>query len=207
VELCRRVDGAEVYGLTTPLLATASGAKMGKTAAGAVWLNADMLSAYEYWQYWRNAEDADVGRFLRLFTDVPLDEIARLESSDGAAINDAKVALANAATTMLHGAEAAQAAHETARATFAGGGSGAALPTVETPRAEIVGMRVADALRRAGLVESNGEAKRHIKAGAVAVNNAIVSDELAVLSESDIDDDQKVKLSVGKKRHALLRAI
>lgn len=207
VELCRRVDGAEVYGLTTPLLATASGTKMGKTAAGAVWLNADMLSAYEYWQYWRNAEDADVGRFLRLFTDVPLDEIARLESSDGAAINDAKVALANAATTMLHGAEAAQAAHETARATFAGGGSGAALPTVETPRAEIAGMRVADALRRAGLVESNGEAKRHIKAGAVAVNNAIVSDELAVLSESDIDDDQKVKLSVGKKRHALLRAI
>ncbi|MBL8558474.1 MAG: tyrosine--tRNA ligase [Hyphomonadaceae bacterium] len=207
VELCRRVDGAEVFGLTTPLLSTASGAKMGKTAAGAVWLNADMLSAYEYWQYWRNAEDADVGRFLRLFTDIPLDEITRLEALEGAAINDAKIALANAATTMLHGAAAAKAAEETAQATFAGGGSGAALPTVETPRGEINGMRVADALRRAGLVESNGEAKRHIKAGAVSVNNVVVSDELAALDEADIDGDNQVKLSVGKKRHALLRVV
>lgn len=207
VELCRRVDSAEVFGLTTPLLATASGAKMGKTAAGAVWLNADMLSAYEYWQYWRNAEDADVGRFLRLFTDVPLDEITRLEALEGAQINDAKVALANAATTMLHGAAAAKAAEETARATFTGGGSGAALPTVETARVEIAGMRVADALRRAGLAESNGEAKRHIKAGAVSVNNVIVSDELAALSDADIDSENLVKLSVGKKRHALLRVV
>jgi tyrosyl-tRNA synthetase len=207
VELCRRVDGAEVFGLTTPLLATASGVKMGKTAAGAVWLNADMLSAYEYWQYWRNAEDADVGRFLRLFTDLPLDEITRLEALDGAAINDAKIALANAATAMLHGPETARAAEETARATFAGGGAGAALPTVEAPRVEIGGMRVADALRRAGLVESNGEAKRHIKAGAVAVNNVAITDELAALSDSDIDGDDVVKLSVGKKRHALLRAV
>ena len=180
---------------------------MGKTAAGAVWLNADMLSAYEYWQYWRNAEDADVGRFLRLFTDLPLDEIVQLESHGGAAINDAKVTLANAATAMLHGADAARVAEETARATFAGGGAGAALPTVETPRGEISGMRVADALRRAGLVESNGEAKRHIKAGAVAVNNAIVSDEQASLSEADISADNVIKLSVGKKRHALLRAL
>jgi tyrosyl-tRNA synthetase len=204
VELCRRVDGKEVFGLTTPLLATASGAKMGKTAAGAVWLNADMLSAYEYWQYWRNAEDADVARFMKLFTDVPLAEIERYAALQGAEINDAKVALANAATAMLHGAAAAQQAEATARATFAGGGAGEALPTVELPRAEITGLRVAEALKRAGLVESNGEAKRHIKAGAVAINNKAVGDELATLAESDVVDGV-VKLSVGKKRHALLK--
>ena len=207
VELCRRVDSADAFGLTTPLLATASGAKMGKTAAGAVWLNADMLSAYAYWQYWRNAEDADVGRFMKLFTDLPLTEIDRYAALQGAAINDAKKALANAATAMLHGEAAAKAAEATAQATFDGGGAGDALPTVEAPRAEIAGLRVADALRRAGLVGSNGEAKRHIKAGAVSVNNRAVSDDLAVLAESDIDGDGVVKLSVGKKRHALLRAV
>ena len=207
VELCRRVDSAEAFGLTTPLLATASGAKMGKTAAGAVWLNADMLSAYAYWQYWRNAEDADVERFMKLFTDLPLDEIARYNALEGAAINEAKIALANAATAMLHGQAAARAAQATAQATFDGGGSGAALPTIEAPRAEITGLRVADALRRAGLVESNGEAKRHIKAGAVSVNNRIITDDLAALDDSDIDVDGVVKLSVGKKRHALLRAL
>ncbi len=207
VELCRRVDGANVFGLTTPLLATASGAKMGKTAAGAVWLNADMLSAYEYWQYWRNAEDADVARFMKLFTDLPLDEIGRYGAMQGADINTAKIALANAATAMLHGAAAARDAEATAQAVFTGGGAGAALPTVETPRAEIAGLRVADALKRAGLAESNGEAKRHIKAGAVSVNNVAVSDELAVLTDADIDADGVVKLSVGKKRHALLRAV
>jgi tyrosyl-tRNA synthetase len=207
VELCRRMDGAEVFGLTTPLLATASGAKMGKTAAGAVWLNADMLSAYEYWQYWRNAEDADVGRFLRLFTDLPLDRIAELEALEGARINDAKIALANAATAMLHGEAAARAAEETARATFAQGGAGAALPTAEAPLGEIVGMRVAEALRRTGLAESNGEAKRHIKAGAVSVNNVAISDEQASLAQADVDAQGVVKLSVGKKRHALLRAV
>lgn len=206
VELCRRVDGAEVFGLTTPLLATASGAKMGKTAAGAVWLNADMLSAYEYWQYWRNAEDADVARFMKLFTDLPLDEIDRYAALQGAEINTAKIALANAATAMLHGEEAAREAEATARAVFAGGGQGDALPTVEISAGEIGGLRVAEALRRAGLVESNGEAKRHIKAGAVAVNNAPVSDELAELAPSDIVEGA-VKLSVGKKRHALLRAV
>ena len=206
VELCRRVDGAEAFGLTTPLLATASGAKMGKTAAGAVWLNADQLSAYEYWQYWRNVEDADVGRFMKLFTDLPLDEIARYAALEGAAINDAKKALANAATAMLHGDAAAREAEATAQATFDGGGSGAALPTIEAPRAEIVGMRVADALRLSGLADSNGEAKRHIKAGAVAVNNAPVTDELSVLAASDVIDGA-IKLSVGKKRHALLKAV
>jgi tyrosyl-tRNA synthetase len=205
VELCRRVDAKDVFGLTTPLLSTASGAKMGKTAAGAVWLNADMLSAYEYWQYWRNAEDADVARFMKLFTDIPLPEIERYAALQGGEINDAKVALANAATAMLHGADAAREAEATARATFQGGGAGAALPTVEAPRAEIAGMRVAEALKRAGLVESNGEAKRHIKAGAVAVNNAAVADELAALSDADIVEGA-VKLSVGKKRHALLKA-
>jgi tyrosyl-tRNA synthetase len=177
---------------------------MGKTAAGAVWLNADMLSAYEYWQYWRNAEDADVARFMKLFTDLPLAEIERYAALRGAEINDAKIALANAATAMLHGAEAAREAEATARATFAGGGQGAALPTVEMPRAEIIGLRVAEALKRAGLVESNGEAKRHIKAGAVAVNNVAVDDELSALGDADIVDDA-VKLSVGKKRHALLK--
>jgi tyrosyl-tRNA synthetase len=207
VELCRRVDGSEVFGLTTPLLATASGAKMGKTAAGAVWLNADMLSAYEYWQYWRNAEDADVVRFMSLFTDLPPDDISRYGAMSGADINIAKIALANAATAMLHGEKAAQESETTAKAVFAGGGAGAALPTVEAPRGEIAGLRVADALKRTGLVESNGEAKRHIKAGAVAVNNAPVSDELATLSDADIDADGVVKLSVGKKRHALLRAV
>jgi len=207
VELCRRVDGAEAFGLTTPLLATASGAKMGKTAAGAVWLNADLLSAYEYWQFWRNTEDGDVARFMKLFTDLPLAEIDGYAALRGAAVNDAKKALANAATAMLHGQAAAREAEATAQATFDGGGSGAALPTVEAPRGEIAGLRVADALRRAGLVESNGEAKRHIKAGAVAVNNVAISDDLAVLAESDIGGDGVVKLSVGKKRHALLRAI
>jgi tyrosyl-tRNA synthetase len=207
VELCRRVDGAEVFGLTTPLLATASGAKMGKTAAGAVWLNADMLGPYEYWQYWRNCEDADVARFMRLFTDMPLTEIDAHAARAGAAINDAKIALANAATAMLHGEAAAREAEATARAVFDGGGAGSGLPTVEAPRAEIAGLRVADALRRAGLVESNGEAKRHIKAGAVLVNNVAVQDELAVLADADIDDSGVVKLSVGKKRHALLRAV
>jgi len=206
VELCRRVDGAEAFGLTTPLLATASGAKMGKTAAGAVWLNADLLSAYEYWQYWRNAEDADVARFMKLFTDLPPAEIERFAALQGGEINDAKVALANAATAMLHGDGAARAAEATARATFDGGGSGDALPTVEIARAEIAGLRVTEALKRAGLVESNGEAKRHIKAGAVAVNNASVADELAALGDADIVDGA-IKLSVGKKRHALLKAV
>ncbi|MBU6372723.1 MAG: tyrosine--tRNA ligase [Alphaproteobacteria bacterium] len=206
VEITRRMAEAQVFGLTTPLLTTASGAKMGKTEAGAVWLNADMLSAYEYWQFWRNAEDADVGRFLRLFTDMPLDEIARYEGLQGAEINDAKKALANAATAMLHGAAAAAEAEAAARATFEQGGRADALPTVEAPRAEIEGLRVAAALTRAGLTESNGEAKRHIKAGAVRVNDAPISDENAALSGADIVDGA-IKLSLGKKKHALLRAV
>jgi tyrosyl-tRNA synthetase len=206
VELTRRVADAQVFGLTTPLLTTASGAKMGKTEAGAVWLNADMLSAYEYWQFWRNAEDADVGRFLRLFTDAPLDEIARLEALQGAEINDAKKALANAATAMLHGPAAAAEAEAAARATFEQGGRADSLPTVEVPAAEIEGLRVAAALTRAGLTESNGEAKRHLKAGAVRVNDAPVTDDNAALSVGDLVDGA-IKLSLGKKKHALVRAV
>jgi tyrosyl-tRNA synthetase len=204
VELTRRMAETQVFGLTTPLLTTASGAKMGKTEAGAVWLNADMLSAYEYWQFWRNAEDADVGRFMRLFTDLPLDEIARCEALQGAEINDAKKVLANAATAMLHGADAAIEAEAAARATFEQGGRADALPTVEIPPAELDGLRLAAALTRAGLTESNGEAKRHIKAGAVRVNDAPVSDENAGLSAADLVDGA-IKLSVGKKKHALVR--
>ena len=206
VELGRRMDQVELFGLTQPLITTASGAKMGKTAQGAVWLNAEMLSPYNYWQYWRNAEDADIGRFLRIFTDLPIEEIARLEILRDAEINDAKIALANAATALLHGVDAAREAEATARATFADGGAGAALPTLEAPLSEVIGMRVAEALTRTGLTASNGEAKRHIKAGAVSVNNAVVTEETAVLSEMDIVDGA-VKVSVGKKKHALVKAL
>jgi tyrosyl-tRNA synthetase len=204
VELTRRVADTQVFGLTTPLLATASGAKMGKTESGAVWLNADMLSAYDYWQFWRNCEDADVGRFLRLFTDVPLQEIARLEALQGAEINAAKKALANAATTMLHGAEAARAAEDAAHAVFAQGGVSADMPSVEIPIAEYENLRVAAALTRAGLTESNGEAKRAIKANSVRVNDDPVTDENASLTPADLRDGA-VKLSLGRKKHALLK--
>ncbi len=204
VELTRRMDAGDVYGLTAPLVTTAAGAKMGKTADGAVWLNPDMLSPYSYWQFWRNCEDADVGRFLRLFTDAPLDEIARLETLRGAEINDAKKTLATLATAMLHGEAASQEAQATATATFAGGGAGAALPTITVSLARLANLRVIDALRETGLVESNGEAKRHIKAGAVSMNNHPITDEAATLGAADMHD-KAVKLSVGKKKHALVR--
>ncbi|TRO95820.1 tyrosine--tRNA ligase [Glycocaulis profundi] len=205
VELCRRVDGREVYGFTAPLLTTASGAKMGKTEAGAVWLNEDLLSPYEYWQFWRNTEDADVGRFLRLFTDMELDEIARIEALEGAEINTAKAALANAATTMLHGADAARDAEATARATFAGG-AGADLPSVEISKAELEadGVLVVAAVADAGLAASRGEAKRKIAEGAVKVNDDAVTDPQARLTPADLRDGA-IKLSVGRKKHALAR--
>lgn len=202
VELCRRVDGKEVFGFTTPLITSASGAKMGKTADGAVWLNADMKSAYEYWQFWRNTEDADVGRFLKLFTDIPLAEIARLEALQGAEINDAKIALANAATAMLHGEAASREAEATARATFAGGGAGDALPTITGDLN--AGIALLDALVDAGLCASKGEAKRKLGEGAVKVNDEAEADLGRVLSTPDLKDGA-VKLSVGKKRHALVR--
>jgi tyrosyl-tRNA synthetase len=208
VELGRRVENAELFGLTTPLLTTSSGAKMGKTAQGAVWLNSEMLSPYEYWQFWRNAEDADVGRFLKLFTDLPLDEIARLEALAGAEINDAKVVLATEATALVHGREAAEEASETARRTFSEGAAAEGLPTVEVPVAEIeAGIGVLSAFVKAGLASSNGEARRLIQGGGAKVNDAAVADERATLSASDVNKDGAIKLSLGKKRHVLIRPV
>jgi tyrosyl-tRNA synthetase len=195
IELGRRIDGAELFGVTTPLIATADGAKMGKTAAGAVWLNPDQLSPYDYWQFWRNAADADVGRFLRLFTDLPLDVIQRLEALPGAEINDAKIVLPTEATALLHGREAAHNAKETAKATFAGG-TGENLPTLSVGD----GMTVAQALTGLGFTASNGEAKRKIAEGAVRLDDVTVNDAGLMLSAGD----QPLKLSLGKKRHGLL---
>ena len=196
IELGRRIDGAELFGLTTPLITTADGAKMGKTASGAVWLSADQLSPYDYGQFWRNSDDADVGRFLRLFTDIPLEEIARLESLAGAEINEAKIALANAATAMLHGEEAAGAAEETARATFAEGGTGEDLPTLSVGD----GMNIAHALTALGFTPSNKEAKRKIAEGAVRLDDVTVNDPGLVLMPAD----EPIKLSLGRKKHGLL---
>jgi len=192
LELTRRIDGTEVFGVTTPLITTADGAKMGKTAQGAVWLDAALLSPYDYWQFWRNSADADVGKFLRLFTDMPLDEIARLEALPGAEINQAKVALATEATAMLHGRPAADAAADTARTTFTEGGSGADLPTLSVG----AGMTVAQALTAIGFTASNGEAKRKIAEGAVRLDDAVISDPGAPANPG--------KLSLGKKKHGLL---
>ena len=196
IELARRIDGTELFGLTTPLITTADGAKMGKTAAGAVWLSAELLSPYDYWQFWRNTQDADVGKFLRLFTDVPLDEIARLEGLSGAEINQAKVVLATEATAMLHGRDAATAAAETARATFEQGTSGENLPTLSLGD----GMTIAHALTAIGFTPSNGEAKRKIAEGAVRLDDVTVNDPALMLTPST----DPLKLSLGKKRHGLL---
>jgi tyrosyl-tRNA synthetase len=196
IELTRRIDGTELYGVTTPLITNADGAKMGKTAQGAVWLNADLLSPYDYWQFWRNAADADVGRFLRLFTDVPLDEIARLESLTGADINQAKMVLATEATALLHGREAALAAAETAQATFGGGGAGADLPTLRIDG----GISLVAALTGLGFCASNGEAKRKIAEGAVRLDDVTLNDPALVLAPRD----EPLKLSLGRKKHGLL---
>lgn len=205
VELGRRVEGAQVFGLTTPLLTMASGKKMGKTEGGAVWLNADMLSVYDYWQYWRNIEDADVGRFLRLFTELPLEEIARLEKLQGQELNEAKKILANEATAMAHGKEAALGAAETARQAFEEGAMAAGLPEISIPRAELEpGVAVFDLLRRAGLCASGGEARRLIKNNGVRINDQPVDDEQAAVSPADFSGGV-VKLSAGKKKHVLVR--
>jgi tyrosyl-tRNA synthetase len=205
-DLIRRVEGVEAFGVTTPLLTTASGGKMGKTADGAVWLDGGMLAPYDFWQYWRNVEDADVGRFLKLFTDLPMTEIAELEALEGAAVNDAKIRLANEITTMVHGADAAQKAEATAKATFSGG-AGTELPTVTRPRADFEkGVPLADLLLEAGLVTSKGEARRHATAGALKVNDAVVEDAQRLVAASDLGKDGLAKLSVGKKKHALARA-
>ncbi len=206
VELARRVDRRQLFGLTSPLITTASGAKMGKTAAGAVWLDAGQVSPYDYWQYWRNTDDADVGRFLRLFTDLPLDEIARLESLEDADINEAKKTLAHEATRLVHGPDAAAAAAETARRTFEEGGAGEALPTIEVARAELeAGIPALDLLIRAGLSASKGEARRLIRGGGGRLNDAPIGNELRILGLADLNADGVVKLSAGKKHHALVR--
>ena len=208
MELGRRMHGADLFALTTPLLTTSSGAKMGKTAGGAVWLDADLLSPYEYWQYWRNAGDADVERFLKLFTELPLDEIARLAALEGQEINIAKEVLATEATALLHGREAAEKAKETARTTFEQGVLAVDLPTVELPRAKLeTGLPVANAFVEAGLVASTSEARRQIKGGGLRVNDAAVTDEKAVIDLAALTPEGVVKLSMGKKKHVLLKPL
>lgn len=213
VDLSRRMQDAECYGFTTPLITTASGGKMGKTADGAVWLNADaslgadyVRSPYDYWQFWRNTDDADVGKFLKLFTDLPLDEIATLEALEGANINQAKIRLANEATTILHGADAAAKAQATATQTFEQGMAADGLPTIDITQGELdgAGIGILAAAVTAGLAGSNGEARRHIKAGALKVNDVKVLTHELNLSHGDIIDGV-IKLSVGKKKHALLK--
>ncbi|MBP5857028.1 tyrosine--tRNA ligase [Marivibrio halodurans] len=208
VELGRRVDEAELFGLTTPLLTKASGEKMGKTADGAVWLNADHLSPYAYWQFWRNTEDADVGRFLKLFTELPMEEIDRLSTLQGAELNEAKKILAHAATALCHGEDAARDAAETARRTFEEGGIGENLPRVQVARAELEGgtLGLLAALVKAGLAASNGEARRQVQGGAVRLNDEKATEPTRMIEAGDITADGVVKLSMGKKRHALLVA-
>ena len=208
VDLGRRLGGRALFGLTTPLLTTSGGAKMGKTAAGAVWLNTEMLSPYEYWQYWRDTDDADVGRFLRLFTDLDLDEVRRLEALEGVEINEAKKVLADAATGLCHGAGAAAAAAETARQTFDEGGSGDQLPTVDVPRADLEnGIPAFELLRRANLAKTNGEARRLIKGGGGRLNGAVITDETRLVGLADLTGEGVIKLSAGRKRHAVVRAV
>ena len=208
IELGRRTDGAELFGLTSPLLTTSSGAKMGKTAAGAVWLSADMVSPYDYWQFWRNSEDADVERFLKLFTEIPLDEIAKLAALRGAELNEAKKTLATEATALVHGRDAADRAAETARATFEQGEIAVTLPTIEVPRAELEkGWGVLTASAHAGFVASTGEARRQIKSGGIKVNDVAVTDEKRKLTLADLTPEGVIKLSLGKKRHALIRPV
>ena len=208
IDLGRRLHNAQFFALTSPLITTSSGAKMGKTAAGAVWLNADQVSPYDYWQYWRNTEDADVGRFLKLFTIMPLDEIERLAALKGADINEAKKILATEATALVHGRPAAEEAAATARTTFEEGGLGAGLPTVEVARSELqAGIGVRAAVIKAGLAASNGEVRRAIANNAIMVNDTRVTSEMAELTERDVTTDGVIKLSLGRKRHVLLKPV
>ncbi len=208
VELGRRLDGRELHGLTTPLITTASGAKMGKTAQGAVWLNTELRSPYDFWQFWRNTEDADVGRFLRLFTDLLESEIARLERLEGAERNEAKKVLANEATRLAHGPEAAAGAAETARRTFEEGTTGAALPVIEVSRAELAtGIPAFELFRRAGLAASGAEARRLIRSGGARINDAPIKVETRPVTLDDLDADGQIKLSAGRKKHALAKVV
>ena len=208
IDLGRRVAERELFGLTTPLITTASGAKMGKTADGAVWLRPERFSPYDYWQFWRNTEDADVGRFLKLFTDLPLDEIACLETLQGSEINEAKKILASAATALLHGAPAAQEAAATAEQTFEAGVTADGLPTIEVPKAELnSGIALFALLSRAGLAGSNSEGRRLIKGGGARVNDVSISEETLEIGLDAVNSDGVIKLSAGKKRHALIRPV
>ncbi len=208
IDLGRRMGTDQLYGLTCPLLTTASGAKMGKTASGAVWLNEAQLSAYDYWQYWRNTEDADVERFLKLFTTLPLNEIEKLSALGGAEINEAKKVLATEATALLHGREKAAAASETARKTFEQGALAQDLPTLQVSKAELErGIGVLTTFVQAGLVKSNGEARRQIKGGGLKVNDTTVADEKVQLTAADLVEGDVIKLSLGKKKHVLLKPV
>lgn len=207
-ELCRRVENTQAFGFTTPLLTTASGAKMGKTVGGAVWLNADLKSPYDYWQFWRNTEDGDVAKFLKLFTDLSMEAIAELEALTGAQINDAKIALADAATTMLHGADAAKEAKLAAEKVFNEGATAEGMPSFDVPLTDIkAGYSVVDAFVLSGLSASKGEVRRHIKAGAAKLNGASIADDSAMINLSDLEEDNTARLSIGKKRHARLIAV
>ncbi len=208
VELGRRVDNCSLYGLTTPLLETASGTKMGKTADGAVWLNEERMSSYDYWQFWRNTDDTDVGRFLRLFTELPIDEITRLEALEGAEINEAKKILASEVTALCHGSEAASAAAETATDTFEQGGVGTELPTTDIPAVELAaGIAAFELMHRAGLVQSKGEARKLIRSGGGRINDKVITDEQVNITTDDVAQNGIIKLSSGRKRHALIRPI
>lgn len=208
VDLGHKMGTSQLYALTTPLLTTSSGAKMGKSANGAVWLNGDLFSPYEFWQYWRNTEDADVERFLKIFTRLPLSEIARLAALGGSEINEAKKILATEATTIVHGREAAEQAAETARQTFEEGALSASLPTIEIARSELDGgLGVLAAFVRAGLAGSNAEVRRLVAGGGVRVNDIAVTDEKSKLSATDLTEDGVVKLSLGKKKHVIVRPV
>jgi len=207
IDLGRRMSNVQLFALTSPLITTGSGAKMGKTAAGAVWLNADLVSPYDYWQYWRNTEDGDVSRFLKLFTVLPLDEISRLAALQGSEINEAKKVLATEATALVHGRSAADEAADTSRRTFEEGTHAENLPTVEITTADMANLGVLAAFVRAGLVSSNGEARRQIKGGGLKVNDTTVTDEKMVLTTSVLTPEGVIKLSLGKKRHVLLKAV
>lgn len=206
IDLGHRMGTKQLYALTSPLLTTSSGAKMGKSATGAVWLNSDMLSAYDFWQYWRNTEDADVSRFLKLYTTLPMDEVARLSALAGSEINEVKKILATEVTAILHGRAAAEQAAETARKTFEEGGLAENLPSVDVPAAELDdGIGLLSLIVRAGLAASNGEARRHVQGGAVRINDEAVSDERKVIGSGEITADGVIKLSLGKKKHILIR--
>ena len=206
VELARRIDQKSVFGLTTPLVTTASGAKMGKSAQGAIWLNSDRLSPYDFWQYWRNTEDEDVGRFLKLFTELPLDEIARLSGLKGNELNEAKKILANEVTQLCHGRDAANSVAESARKTFEEGSIGQDLPFIIINKNDLEdGVWVIEAMRKLALIQSNGEGRRLIANGGVRVNDTVISDPEKQLNVSDITISGMIKLSAGKKRHALIK--